>query len=120
MEIENSPARRIPLYINVEFKKNYARQNSKGILKNISLSGAFLGGCMDCQAEDKLNVSFKVSGRLRNIQARVIWANSKGCGIQFIPVNNRDLQIVDDLMYFVESKRESTKTVLDSIFQKVA
>jgi hypothetical protein len=57
---------------------------------------------------------------MRKIHASVIWSNRFGAGIKFSPTNNRDVQIVDDLMYFVESKRENRRSVLDSIFKQVA
>ena len=121
MEIIENPARRIPLNINVDIKKNYSRRPTQGVLKNISVSGAFLRhGENELQVGDKLTLEFKVSGRSRKVQSRVIWVNSHGCGINFLPMNNRDTQIVDDLMYFVESKREDTKSVLENIFAQVS
>ncbi len=115
------PAPRIPLSLAVEFRKSYARRPEVGQLKNISLTGAFLErNNMAFTPEDKLSLVFKVSGRTRTITARVIWTNSEGVGVQFIPENNRDVQIVDDLMYFVQNRRESRRNVLDTIFKKVS
>lgn len=116
------PAPRLPLEMNIEFRKSYARQVDKGILKNISLSGAFLETeQIELLAPmDKVILTFLVSGRRRNVNATIVWKNGLGCGIQFQPFNNRDVQIVDDLMYFVESKRESRKSVLDDILKRVA
>jgi hypothetical protein len=37
-----------------------------------------------------------------------------------MPMNNRDVQIVDDLIYFVEARRSDSKDILDGIFKKVA
>lgn len=51
--------------------------------------------------------------------ATVVWANSVGCGVKFMPVNNRDVQIVDDLIYFVEAQRTDRRDVLDKILKKV-
>lgn len=119
-EMEKLPAQRIPLKLEVEYRRSYARNGETGQLKNISLSGAFLehdnGSLKD---NDKLCITFKVSGRTRRIHATVIWTNRFGSGIKFMPGNNRDVQIVDDLMYFVESKRENRRSVLDSIFKQV-
>lgn len=119
-----NPAPRIPLSLEVGFRKSYARRDSKGQLKNISLTGAFLEleglSIDDVTEKEKLLVKFLVSGRERSIAATVVWSNDKGCGIQFHPTNKRDSQIVDDLMYFVENSRESRKSVLDTIFKKVA
>lgn len=121
MQSEKNPAPRTPLNIGVEFRKNYAREESAGSLKNISLSGAFLAHREDSlRPGEKLNLTFQVSGREREVAAMVIWSNSFGSGIKFLPNNNRDIQIVDDLIYFVESKRTGTRGILDQIFKKVA
>lgn len=121
METNKVPAPRTPLYLEVGFKKNYARDEAKGILKNISLSGAFLEfRGENFRANEKLHLRFVVGGRERKIAASVIWCNSFGCGIKFMPTNNRDVQIVDDLIYFVENNREGRRDVLDKIFRKVA
>ena len=121
MEAEKNPAPRTPLNIEVNFRRNYAREESSGSLKNISLSGAFLahrGSSM--KSGDKVNLTFTVSGREREIQAQIVWSNAFGSGVKFMPQNNRDVQIVDDLIYFVEEKRTGTRGVLDQIFKKVA
>lgn len=120
METSKVPAPRTPLHLEVTFKKNYARQISSGTLKNISLTGAFL----DCQGEgfrpaEKLHLTFQVAGRERKITATVVWSNSVGCGIKFHPTSQRDVQIVDDLIYFVENNRTGRRSVLDDIFKKV-
>ena len=114
------PAPRTPLNLEVSFKRNYAREETKGTLKNISLSGAFLefdGG--EVRANEKLNLIFIVAGRERKVAAHVIWANSAGCGVKFLPTNNRDVQIVDDLIYFVESNRDGRRSLMETIFKKV-
>ena len=119
MALEN-PAPRIPLKLPIEFRKNYSRKTDRGDLKNISLSGAFLvHGCEDIIINDKLNISFKVSGRERILQASVIWLNEQGAGLRFHPDNNRDVQIVDDLMYFVKDRRHKNRSVLDNILTQI-
>lgn len=122
METEGkSVAPRTPLHIDVNFRPNYAREEVKGILKNISLTGAFLFHSGDkLQVGEKLQLTFSVSGRVRDVHAQIVWTNSKGSGVKFLPTNNRDIQIVDDIIYFVESKRTGTRSVLDQIFKKVA
>lgn len=122
MEALKSPAPRTPLHINVEFRKSYAREDAKGTLKNISLTGAFLqhNGNEELKVGEKLHLKFLVSGRERDVQASVVWTNSSGSGVKFLPTNNRDVQIVDDLIYFVEAKRTDTRDILDKIFKKVA
>jgi PilZ domain len=116
----STPAPRLPLKMEVEFRRSYARQNARGTLKNISITGAFLETHTELlTAEDKVIVTFVVGGRRRNINATIIWKNNNGCGIKFQPFNNRDVQIVDDLMYFVESTREDRRTVLEDILKRV-
>ncbi|MCB0390791.1 MAG: PilZ domain-containing protein [Bdellovibrionales bacterium] len=117
----NTPAARLPLYMNVEFRRSYARQPEHGKLKNISLTGAFLETQdLDFVPNDKIVLTLNVSGRERKLTAHVIWKGEEGCGLAFRPVNNRDVQIVDDLMYFVENKRETRRSVLSDIFNKVS
>lgn len=119
METSKSPAPRTPLNIQVAFRKNYAREESLGSLKNISLTGAFLEHTEnELRVGEKLLLQFTVSGRVRKVQATVIWANGLGSGVKFLPQNNRDIQIVDDLIYFVETKRTDTKDILENIFKK--
>lgn len=114
------PAPRLPLKLPIEFRKNYSRKADYGDLKNISLTGAFLiHNADEIMINDKINIHFKVSGRERTLAASVVWLTEHGCGIQFHPDNNRDVQIVDDLMYFVKGRRSKNKTVLDEIFDKV-
>ena len=118
---DNVPAPRVPLKMDVEYRRSYARQTTKGTLRNISLTGAFLETTTEMiTAADKVIVTFVVSGRRRNINATVVWKNGLGCGIQFQPFNNRDVQIVDDLMYFVESSRENRRSVLEDIIKRVS
>ncbi|MFS4458985.1 PilZ domain-containing protein [Bdellovibrio sp. HCB2-146] len=114
------PAPRTPLNLEVSFKRNYAREETKGTLKNISITGAFLefsGG--NVRANEKLNLIFVVAGRERKVAAHVIWANSAGVGVKFMPQNNRDVQIVDDLIYFVENDRSGRRSIMDTILKKV-
>ena len=120
--VECVPAPRLPLELAVEFRRSYARSDDLGTLKNISITGAFLvtGQVEELSINDKLNITFTVSGRERQVQAHIVWKCKSGCGIAFKPFNNRDVQIVDDLMYFVESNRETKRNVLHSIFKKVS
>ena len=123
MEMTNeSPAKRLSLKLPVKFRRNYARKFSEGILKNISISGAYLilPKTQDINLDEKLTITFSVSGRKRQVIASVIWMDTTGCGIEFKPFNNRDVQIVDDLMFFVKSKKETRRNVLDNIFKVVS
>jgi hypothetical protein len=119
-ELTSNPAPRTPLSLEVSFKRNYAREESKGVLKNISVTGAFLEDTTTTfKLNEKLNLMFYVAGRERKVAASVIWINSSGCGVKFLPQNNRDVQIVDDLIYFVESGRSERRDVISSILKKV-
>jgi hypothetical protein len=112
------PAPRLPLQMNVEFRKSYGRQNSKGILKNISLTGAFLETeTLELAPSDKLVLELVVSDRRRKMAATIIWKNRHGCGVMFQPFNKRDVQLVDDLMYFVQNRREFRRNILADIFK---
>jgi hypothetical protein len=117
----NLPAQRTPLKLDVSFKKIYSRSDSKGTVKNISLTGAFLEHRGEnFKANEKLHLKLNVGDRARKIACQVIWVNSFGCGIKFLPLNNRDVQIVDDLIYFVKNHKAEQQDVLDGIFKKVA
>ncbi len=117
METAKVPAARTPLHLDVAFRRSYARQDNQGTLKNISLTGAFLElSGHDLRIDEKINMTFVVASRERKITAQVIWKNSLGAGVRFIPQNNRDVQIVDDLIYFVETKRMGHREILGGIF----
>lgn len=123
MDAQNNtvPSPRLPLQLKIEFRKSYARQGGKGTLKNISLTGAFLETeTAELFPSDKLIFTFVLSERVRRMAATVIWKNNRGCGVQFHPFNRRDVQIVDDLMYFVQSTRAGRRSVLDDIFKQVS
>ena len=107
----------------VEYRRPYGRSCHNGFLMNISLTGAFLkteDSDHDTSVKDKVLLTFIVSGRTRRIQAEVIWTNNEGCGVKLIPSNNRDIQIIDDLMYFVKNQKNSQRNLLKNIFEKVA
>ena len=113
------PSPRLPLQMSIEFRKSYGRQNTRAVLKNISLTGAFLETeTLELAPTDKLVIEFVVSERRRKMQAKIIWKNQFGCGVQFQPFNKRDTQIVDDLMYFVQNRREFRRNLLEDIFKQ--
>ena len=118
---DSVPAPRIPLQMQIEYRKSYGRQNVKGVLKNISLTGAFLETeTVELAPEDKVVLEFVVSERHRKMSATIIWKTDRGCGVLFQPFNKRDVQIVDDLMYFVQNRREFRKDLLEDIFKRAA
>ena len=115
------PAPRVPLNLPIEYRKNYARNSITGSLYNISLTGAFLRtSSKELMLQEKITLYFEVSGRKRKITATVVWTNDNGAGVAFQPFNNRDVQIIDDLIYFIESSRTTRRNVLDTIFKKVS
>ena len=121
MSTNQVPSPRTPLHLDVCFKRNYARQDSTGTLKNISLSGAFLEITgHDLRINEKINLTFTVAERERRIQAEIVWVNSVGTGVRFMPQSGRDVQIVDDLIYYVETKRMGHRGIFDGILKKVA
>jgi len=122
MNQQTVPAKRLSLEMNIEYRRSYARRADTGKLKNISITGAFLETSQvpELLPDDKVILTFEVSGRKRKMNATIVWRNGIGCGVAFQPFNNRDVQIVDDLMYFAESKKKSTRNVLDNIFKKVS
>jgi len=118
---DTKPAKRIPATVEVDFRKTYGRSEIQGKLLNISLSGAFLKTTADeLSMSDKINLTFKVGSRERNLTAKIVWVNQYGAGVQFYHGNNRDVQIVDDLMYFIEESRQDRRSVLSNIFDKVS
>lgn len=114
-------APRTPLSMEVHFKKSYAREDSLAILRNISLTGAFLNvENSNFRPCEKIHLVLNVSGRIRKLAAEVVWTSQTGCGIKFLPTNNRDVQIIDDLIYFVEEDRSGRRSVYDDILKKVS
>ena len=114
------PAPRLPLLLPVEFRKNYSRKPAYGDLKNISLTGAFLISKKDgLSVGDRINISFNVSRRQRVVSASIIWLDNDGYGLKFNHESNRDIQIIDDLIYLINGKRTKNRTVLDKIFNRI-
>jgi hypothetical protein len=115
-----APQQRHSIELAFEFKRNYARQSAKAEVQNISLTGALIKTSVSLKPSEKLNVYLSVSGRTRKVAARVVWVGDRGVGLEFQPFNNRDLQIVDDIIYYATEKNSSTKDLLDTILLKVA
>ncbi len=120
METEEQRAQRFSVEVDLDFKCNYARDFNKATIKNISTSGAMIRTDIPLKLSEKINVFFKVSGRERKVAAQVVWIGDRGIGVKFNHFNNRDLQIVDDLIYFATEKNSSTKDLLENILSKVA
>ena len=122
METENKPAPRTKLSLNVQFKRSYARSEVTGTLKNLSVSGALLEtpDATSLRANDKIQICFEVAGRKRKVPARIVWSKLNGFGIKFDHQSNRDIQIVDDLIYFVEASSAEKNEALSSLFKLVA
>jgi hypothetical protein len=58
--------------------------------------------------------------RERKISGTIVWKNAVGAGSRFLPQNNRDNQIVDDLIYFVETRRMGQRGILEGTLKKVS
>lgn len=117
---DQGPAKRFPVELAFDYKRNYARQTSKAEVRNISLTGALIKTEQPLKPSEKINVYLSLSGRVRKVAARVVWVNERGAGLQFQPFNNRDVQIVDDIIYYATEKTSSTKNLLETILNKVA
>ena len=123
MENSNTakPLPRTHLHFEISFKRNYGREPVTGVIQNVSLSGAYLKHAGErLRTGEKLHVNFRLAGRERVLHAKVVWTNTKGAGVQFLHTNNRDPQIIDDLIYFIESRKSGKRDILDLIFNKVA
>jgi hypothetical protein len=114
------PSPRFNVDLAFDFKRNYARQTNKAEVRNISLTGALIKTEIPLKPSEKLNVYLTVSGRTRKVAAKVVWVGDRGVGVEFQPFNSRDLQIVDDIIYYATEKNSSTKSLFDSILNKVA
>ena len=117
---KEGPSKRHALELSLEFKRNYARETSQAEIRNLSLSGALIKTTEVLKPSEKIHVFLTVSGRRRKLQASVVWIGGGGVGIKFNHFNNRDLQIVDDIIYFATEKTTSTKSLLDNILSKVS
>ena len=121
LKSDTNPAKRIMLAVEVNYRKTYGRQDLKGKLINISLSGAFLKTeDLDFNMSEKIHLTFSVGTRPRDLTAKIVWKNEYGMGLEFFHTNNRDVQIIDDLIYYIEESRHDRKQVLSQIFEKVA
>ena len=121
LKSDTHPAKRVMLAVEVNYRKTYGRQDLKGKLINISLSGAFLKTTdLDFNMAEKIHLTFNVGTRTRDLVAKVVWKNAYGMGLEFFHNNNRDIQIVDDLIYYIEESRQDRKQVLSQIFDKVS
>ncbi len=114
------PAPRVSLNVVVECRRTYAREAGNAQIKNISLTGALIEqGQTELNPQDKVHLLFRVSGRTRRLQATVIWTREKLAGVCFTPQNKRDIQIIDDFIYFIEEQKTNRKSVLEDIFKRV-
>lgn len=122
--MSSKPAPRTPVDFEVPMKRSYARSESMARIKNISVTGAFLEMAGDerthVKAHDKIYVRLSVAGRERKLAAEVVWMNSSGCGVKFMPQTQRDTQIVDDFIYFAENSRHDNRDLLTNIIKTVA
>jgi hypothetical protein len=114
------PAQRFAVDISLEFRRNYSRNSDRAQVKNLSVTGALVKTEMPLKLSEKINVFLTVSGRTRRVPAKVVWVGDRGVGLVFQHFNNRDLQIVDDIIYYATEKTSTDKSLLDTILSKVA
>lgn len=121
MDQNNRPLPRTKMNLDIQFKRNYARSQSVGLLKNLSLTGAFLETPQvgELRKNDKIQLAFQVAGRNRKLHATIVWTNSTGMGLKFEHQSNRDMQIVDDLIYFVEASNSEKSEAIQNLFKAV-
>jgi hypothetical protein len=117
---KETPAQRFSIDFDLDFKCNYARDFNKAQIKNLSVSGALIKTDVTLKPSEKINIFVRVSGRERKIPAQVVWISDRGVGIKFNHFNNRDIQIVDDLIYFATEKGLSTQELLQNILNKAS
>ena len=123
----------IPLNLDVAYKKNYARHFKNGQLKRINNFEAYLFIGRDevtldqrtplddkksLNLKDKISIVLQLGERKRILQASVTSTDSYGAKVKFHFYNNRDYQIVDDLIYFIEKSKEKRRRRLDFIFDQ--
>ena len=107
--------------LNVEYKKKYARHFKMGNLRDINNSEAYLLTNDDktsLNLKDEISIFLKLGERKRTIQASVILKDTHGIKIKFHFYNNKEYQIVDDLIYFIEKSKEKRRQSLDFIFNQ--
>ncbi len=120
-----------PAYLNVEYKKVYARDFTCGQLRHINNSEAYLStpsipsknpisrdSKKALKSQDKISIVLVLGERKRILQASVLSTDSRGARVKFHFLNNRDYQIIDDLIYFVEKAKESRRKKLHFIFDQ--
>ncbi|AZZ36373.1 PilZ domain-containing protein [Bdellovibrio sp. qaytius] len=105
MKYEN-PAPRTHLELDVSVKRLWARKAMTASLKNVSLSGAFLELPVDGIFKgDMLKATFVIAKRERTIALKVVWKNEHGLGVKFMFDNHQDILMIDDLLYFAETRQ---------------
>ena len=118
---QKTPAKRTRLNVPVEFRRRYSRKTEIGQLKNISETGAFLAQKgTPLPARTKVHLSLEFLGNKREIVAEVVWSNSNGSGIQFLPHVGLDKLAVQDFIEYVQEQKASRYNTLDLIFKRVA
>lgn len=105
--------------IPVEYRCNYDRQTSLGTLENINLKGAFLRTSLPFDSTtEKILLTISLNKRKREIKANIVDRGKSGCAVEFLYVGKKGLQLIDDLIYFIEKITDKKKSLLHSIFEK--
>lgn len=122
MKPSSSPSERLQLLLNIPFRRAYSRDDEKGVIKNISLTGAYLESSINdsLKVSDKIKIELSLENRTRKISCQIIWKRPSGCGLKFLPSNGRDVQIIDDLIYYAQNNRENKRDVINLILNQAA
>jgi hypothetical protein len=114
------PSPRTKLNVPIIFRRKYSRSDEKGQLKNISESGAFLAQKGEpLLVGSKIHIMLDFLGNKRELMAQVVWSNSNGSGIRFLPNVGRDKVAVQDFIEFINEQKSTRHSTLDLIFKKV-
>lgn len=115
-----TPAKRTYVGQEITFKLAYSRTTSKGLLKNISSTGAFIQSEGLVAKLGKIVVTLIGYGNERDIAAEIVWTNEQGYGIKFIPRNKRDLRIIEDLVECSEKLKSERLNCLPKVFGAIS
>ncbi len=108
------------LYVNTKilFRPSYARKNYEGMLKHISPEGAFIETNLP-KSTKKLSITLSVANYQRKIDAEIMEHGPKGLNIKFTSLGNKDIQMIDDFMFFEKHNKKSKKNLLHYLLQKL-
>ncbi|MEN0060075.1 MAG: PilZ domain-containing protein [Bdellovibrio sp.] len=101
-------------------KLSYARERKTAVLKNISLTGAFVEFGQSPHEAHKVSLLLTVAGYSRELTAKVVWMNNRGYGLQFALRNGRDVRLLEDFIECAEELQHQRLDCLSQVFKKIA